>query len=180
MTFVRRGRPQSEQPNREIPPRASQVGRLIWPMLLFALACGDSGTDPGGTDPVAVGPATLRLEPSSLDLWVQDTARVVATVLDELGDTVSDLSVEWSSDDPTVATVASGLVRGITSGGSTRIRASVAGLSSSIPVSVDDPRVAALFVVQDSISLVQGDGLAPEWFALDVRNDGVPPAGWSR
>ena len=85
--------------------------------------------------------ATLRVSPSSLTLWVGDTARVEAAALDARGNEVPNVAFEWSSSDSTVAAVDdSGLV--LTSGvGAMTITAASEALANTAQVTVlsNDP-----------------------------------------
>lgn len=107
-------------------------GALTWSqalaltaLSLFA-ACGES------TQPVT-GPASIQLSsPIDTVLAVGRTAQLAATPRDQAGNTLSGVTLNWSSSTPTVATVsANGLVSAIAAG-TTTISASAVGPSGPV------------------------------------------------
>ncbi len=79
---------------------------------------------------------TVRVSPRSLVLFVGDTARVVGTALDALGNEMPDAEFEFSSSDATVATVdGTGLVRARAIG-AVAVAAALGELRDSAEVSV--------------------------------------------
>ena len=94
-------------------------------------------------------PASVEVSPSELTLAaLGDTASLVATVYDPLGNVISDAEVTWTSSDANVATVAAdGLVAAV-GNGSTPITATAGSVSGSATVTVD--QVPASVVVSPS------------------------------
>ena len=96
-------------------------------LILIASGNGLSG---GG---ITVGPETAIIDSPG------QTAQLTATVQGQDGETVSGVAMEWSSADPSIATVDSdGRVTAINSG-QTKITAALATASGSATVLVDDP-----------------------------------------
>ena len=79
--------------------------------------------------------ATVTVDPTSLALLAQDTARVTATPEDANGNTVQSTIVTWSTSDPGVATVDAGLVTAV-GAGSANITAEAEGHEDVASVSV--------------------------------------------
>lgn len=125
------------------------LSRVLVPLLLVGLAaaCSDGSTAP---EPVA----SIALQPAGpLELELEDTARVVATVHDAAGQPLTDRTLTWSSSDASVATVdGSGLVTAV-GGGSAVISASAEGRSGSVSVTVDPWKIADNALVIDSTHL---------------------------
>jgi glucose/arabinose dehydrogenase len=100
--------------------------------LVVTTACGD----PAGPDvPVAT---SLRVTPSSVRLPLPgDTARLIATVLDQTGSPMEDQGVTWTSSDTTVVDVSgTGLVTAVAFGAASVI-ATHASISASVAATVD-------------------------------------------
>ena len=96
---------------------------------LILIASGD-GLSGGG---ITVGPETAIIDSPG------QTAQLTATVQGQDGETVSGVAMEWSSADPSIATVDSeGRVIAINSG-QTTITAALATASGSATVLIDDP-----------------------------------------
>ena len=120
---------------------------------MAALACGG--------EPTALSrvrsPVALRVTPSTLHLVVGGSATVSAQAVDAAGHVVT-VSFQWSSADPTVATVGQrdGAVVGV-SPGSTTVTATAGTLTATATASVrlPDPPVA-VSISQASLSLLIG------------------------
>jgi len=99
------------------------------------IACSDSSDSASPTRPVA----SVRLTPTSVVLDLGATRQLTAVALDEAGNTLEGLAVQWTTDAASVATVsASGLVRALTSGYAD-ITATVGGKSATTAVTVATP-----------------------------------------
>ncbi len=148
------------------------MARLVAVLAAVALAegCGDgdSPVDPPLPTTVAVSPATADL--SALGATVQLTAEV----LDQNGEAMAGMAVNWSSGDPSVATVdASGLVTAVANGSAT-ITATVWSASGSAAVTVTQ-EVVAVAVSPAADTVAAGDTLRLAAEAADAN--GHPVAG---
>ena len=88
---------------------------LLLSVCLALVSCGDDMTSP--PPPAESTPATITLEPATVELEVGDTVRIRAGILDTRGRPIADATVTWTSSDPSVASVdGTGLVRGVKAG----------------------------------------------------------------
>lgn len=109
--------------------------------------------------------ASLVLEPASLALLPLEPARIVARALQRDGSPVGAARMTWKSLDPSIAAVdRDGVVVGVAPG-HTVIQATAAGVSASLPVSVD----TAIFTTLDRRTLTPG--------ATDTLRASVPSQG---
>jgi hypothetical protein len=109
------------------------MSKRLSALLLLALAAcsGDPPTDPGN------GVATVNVNAPASFVGVGDTIRLTATVVDGNGATIPAAVVEWSSSQPTVATVnSSGTVVG-QSPGTTTITARYGSATATVLIDVD-------------------------------------------
>jgi hypothetical protein len=112
--------------------------------VLWIAACGDGGTPPPVASDVMVSPATIYVTEG-------EQAQAQATVLDGNGSAIHDVTVTWSSDDETVATVdQGGMVTG-QAAGTTVIRAAYNGIQGTADVTVDG--TAEFSVSQRSVTV---------------------------
>lgn len=112
--------------------------------LLFAAGC-DS---PSAVSPPVVG--SVEVKTPTHVLGTRDTLRLTAVVRDTAGAVIPRPTVQWSSGDPTIATVdSSGLVTGQRKG-MVWITVASGGHSSGVSLSVFEPRVT---FVPDSLVL---------------------------
>ena len=112
--------------------------------VLWAIACGDGGTEPAPPDPPR--PATVSVSPASVELAaVGETVQLSAEVRDQNGNAVTGVTVTWSSSTPTVATVSeTGLVTAVINGQAT-ITATAGTASGAAAVTVrQSPSAIAL------------------------------------
>ena len=99
--------------------------------------------------------ALIRLVPDSLSLQVGQVAAVTAAAFDASGAPLDGVRFAWSSSDAQTAKVDSaGRVTGV-GGGSARVSASAAGVTTSIPVVVQD-MVASIALSPSSANLTPG------------------------
>lgn len=98
--------------------------------LLLAASCGDDPT--GGGSSVA----SVSLDPADATLVAGETLQLSAQPRDSRGGPLDELTISWTSEDPTVATVtAEGLVTAVAPG-ETEVRATVEGESASAAIRV--------------------------------------------
>ena len=82
-----------------------------------------------------VAPYTISISEETASVYEDETVTLTATALDLIGGDASAL-VEWTSSEPTVATVANGVVSGLTEG-TTVITATLGNASASCTVTVE-------------------------------------------
>ena len=101
-------------------------------LALGAIAC----SVPVQVTTVTQMQASVDITPPSLSLEVGSTRQLVALVRDSNGGAIIDAALQWSSQNPAVASVtSSGLVMG-ESPGSTRVEATAGPVTASVPVQV--------------------------------------------
>lgn len=135
--------------------------------LVWQSACGgDSPTQPTVT--------SVTLSPEAVEVIQGGEVQVEATLADDAGGMVSGATVQWSSDEPSIATVdPNGMVRG-ESVGATKIRATYGDVSGVADVSVLPP--PSLAVSQPEVAMSSGvGGDPPDPRTLDVTNSGGGP-----
>ena len=102
------------------------------------------------SDPI---PASIEIAPSSVALVAGQSARLVAEVLDANGVVIPNQAVSWSSAESGIVSVtAAGVVTGLAIG-TTTVRASAQGLTTSATVSVSPIRAASLSVTPTTSSI---------------------------
>lgn len=143
--------------------------KMMWmfPFLLFLTGgCEDEADATPVATSIAVSPATATIAADS-------TQQFTATVSDQNGDTMADVSVTWSSSDESVATVdATGLATGVYPG-SADITASAESISGSATATVPSAIPDALVGTWTADS-TQGD------LGSDIQYSGsLAGAGWT-
>ena len=125
---------------------------------------------------IAAAPTLISVSPDSVRLEaLGDTAQLVARVRDQRGRAIEGAEVAWSSDDHAVATADSaGLVTAV-GGGTTRVKASLGGLSEEAAVAVMQV-VDSVVVSPAADTLVAGDTLQLAAEALDANGHTVAGA----
>jgi hypothetical protein len=125
-------------------------------LLALCLACGGEGSRTTGparrSGPVV---ASLTLSQPSGALQVGATLTLVADIRDASGAVISGKAATWTTANPAVATVANGVVTGV-SPGAAIITAAVDGKSAGTQVNVILPPVAAVSIAPLAASLVAG------------------------
>ena len=142
--------------------------------LLFVVACG--GTEPKSSDPatVVVSPETAELEKFG------ETVRLTATVKDQDGNLLEDAPVEWSTQDPNVATVNRGGSVSAVGTGAVRVVATAGTVADSAAITVKLVQRDALLKLYESLG---GDGWNDRsnwgtktelgtWFGVETDGDG--------
>ena len=115
----------------------------LWCAMVVTTACKDEPTEPEPPPFVPV-PATIEVTPESATLTLTDSiVQLTAIVRDQNGDEMEDVTVQWSSANPEIATVnPTGLVAA-QSGGDTRISARHDTLVAGSAIEVRTVRVPA-------------------------------------
>jgi uncharacterized protein YjdB len=143
----------------------------LWAALLVVAACGSATTDevtPSEVASVAVSPPT-----STVSIGAQLPLRVI--VEDAIGDTITNIDVHWSVQDPTIATVSTtGVVTGVKLG-STQVAASAAGKSGIGTVTVEKTPVSKVVVTPSQVDAAPGAQKQLTATALDAAQN--PLAG---
>lgn len=96
---------------------------------------------------------SVELTPGTLELTIEDTFSLAATVRDENGDIVEDATIDWSSDDATIASVdANGTVTAVAAG-TANITAAVGQAQATAEITVVPPAVASIELSPRSASM---------------------------
>jgi hypothetical protein len=122
--------------------------RIVLPTVLLALSlsCGGDGSrTTGPAEPVGPVVVSLTLSEPGGALQVGGTLTLVANVRDASGVAVAGATPVWSTSDPAVATVANGVVTGVSPGSAT-ITATVGAKSAATQVTVVLASVAAVSI----------------------------------
>lgn len=134
--------------------------------ILGLASCGDSVVQLGEGDVVR-----LRISPDSAELGIGRTMRIRALPLDGTGALITTQRVEWTSVDPTVATVdENGFATGVGSG-TAEITATVSSFEAVAELTVALP--PALALAEQTLSFATVDGaIEPASASVSVTNEG--------
>jgi uncharacterized protein YjdB len=119
------------------------MAALAATVLVFNVACG-GGDDPTPTDPVEPPVATtVNVTPSTAQLAsIGQTVQLTATVLDQRGQPMANVTVTWSSSDGAVASVdGNGNVSAVANGGPVTITATAGNVPGTATVTVSQQAV---------------------------------------
>lgn len=145
----------------------------------LALACG-GGEDPTspGSDPSPEA-SSLSLSPSSSQAdALGDTTHFSATVRDQNGEALSDVTVDWSSTDGSVVTVRDEGQAVAQANGSAGVIASAEGLADTASVTVD--QAADVIDLSPSVDTVAaGDSLQLSAEAADANGNAISGADFA-
>ena len=145
----------------------------VFVVVLMFLAALSTGCGDGATEPNRSQPTSIAVRPDTHDFdALKASTQLEATVLDQMGQTITGLTIGWSSTEPSVASVnGAGLV--VAEGnGTTTIVASVNGLRDTASVTVAQA-VVEIGVSAASDTLVVGDTLRFEAQATDRNGYGI-------
>jgi murein DD-endopeptidase MepM/ murein hydrolase activator NlpD len=142
-------------------PRLEVAGETLGRLLLLATvslaACTDSGSPTGTGDATEPVPTSVLISSLAVELmWLGQTHQLTATVRDQSGLAMPNVSVTWASADPGVASVSSGGVVTAAANGNTMVTATASGLSATVPVSVQ--QIPASVSVSPATILLNGVG----------------------
>lgn len=145
-------------------PRRRWIPPVLAASLVLLLArCGEGPVDPNERV------ASISVSPDSAVLSeVGSSETFSATARDESGGRVTGVTFEWTSSDPTVATVTPGGTATSESEGRTTITASAGGVSGSATLRVDEPAEPSGTPPQDS-RVVKGQVVVPEGSQVSPR-----------
>ncbi len=151
--------------------RSAALGLLV----VAVLSCGGEDTTAPPptrpTQPTALQPARVTLEPETVAVVAGDTIRVTARVYNDRARVISDAMVTWTSSDPTVATVdATGLVTGLKEGNAS-LTATSGPATASAPMAVRSQDRATL------MDLYQGAG-GGSWTNNENWESDAPMGSW--
>ncbi len=176
-----------------VPERSTSIPKVFFAVALIslplALACGDGGKkvepdpDPPRADSIALNPSTISFDA------IGDTIRVTATVFDQYGDLMLEVTVTWASDNPNVASVdQTGLITSVQDG-ETQIRAQGGTIRASLGVEVtQEPDVLEAlegdnqfhwtgFVLRDPLKVRLTDAAGTPVVGTDVNWDVIDGEG---
>ncbi len=123
---------------------------VISVLFLLSLFCSCSGHDE-----IDRTPATLSLQPSSVELFTGETARLEAIISPP--DAALSSAIVWTSSDSGIVSVASGFLRALAEGNAV-VTASVSGMSATCSVSVKESFIEVVSVTMDRDSLFLYEG----------------------
>lgn len=162
--------------------RRNALAALAGLVPALVLACGGSDSTTGPNPEPDPTVESVTVTPSSITLDAPgDTAHVEAEARDESGDPIEGVTFEWSSSDPSVATVDDEGVVTAESEGETDVSATVEGVSGSAGVSIGqepapEPAVSSVSpspLVEGGSATVSGSGFASDPAGNTVIVDGV-------
>ena len=119
--------------------------------LASIAACGGDDAGPTESEPTI---ASVSITPDSASILVGESQSFAATGLSAADVELEPVSVSWSSDDESVATVdANGVATGV-SAGSAQISATLDGVSASVTLRVHEPSPARVEISPDTADLL--------------------------
>ena len=131
---------------------------LLASLAAFTFLWSCSGSD-GGTEPETRRPTTLILSPSTVTLsYIGATTALTARILDQNGGPLTG-SVTWTSDDPGVATVASGTITAVANG-TTTVRGTSGTVTGTAAVTVQQAVSSLTVLSGNAQSAIAGETLA--------------------
>lgn len=135
--------------------RLQALGAVTRAPVLCALVAGATvACEENIADPQPAPVATVEISPPSVTVDEGDTVRLTVRLADREDNELSGRVVTWASQDPATATVADGLVRGVTAGATT-VTATSEGVSDTAAVTVMEvaPSVPTLEPVAEGFSI---------------------------
>ena len=124
--------------------QASFDARCLTLVVLGAtVACSDKSTPP--EPPPRPSVASIVVTPSAPSIVVGDSVRIVAVLKSAAGAVLTDRTQQWTSSEPTTATVSTtGMVIGVAPGGPVSIIVTSEGIAATAQVTVTRPPVASI------------------------------------
>lgn len=106
---------------------------------------------------VHAGPARIAVSPSSYTELLGSSVQLSSSVQSADGQTLSDRTIYYSSQDPSVASVTGGGLVSTRAGGQTNIEVRSGGAVTLVPVTVQSPATVTSFVISPkAVSVVRG------------------------
>lgn len=148
-------------------------------ILIVATLAGCGKDSP--TEPARVSSSIVLSSRAVIITAIGQTLQINATVLDQDNNVLTDATVAWSSDNPAVASVSSGGLVTVVSGGIAQIKATSGGVSAVANVQVAQVAVSVA-IAPTSVTLAQlGENVQLEAAVYDSGNAPIPGASvtWS-
>ncbi len=153
-------------------PRWSSASALTLVVLLSSGCDGSGPSEPDGSRTVA----SITLAPEVASVARGETGQLTATVRNAAGGTVSDVALQWVSENPAIATVDStGVVTGVSTG-VTQVRASAGDVTGEAMVQVEPPEAAWVEVSPSFAALAVGEARPFRAMAFSAGGDSIPEA----
>ena len=141
--------------------RTKHWGWRMWPgalaltVVTAAGGCGDDPVDPPVATTITISPGTATFAS------IGETVQLSATVQDQHGDDMTDVSVTWTSRDPAVATVTSAGLVTAAGNGTTTVEAAVGEAAATATMTTEqqpaEVRVSSaldtLVAIEDTVRL---------------------------
>lgn len=135
------------------------------PVSIRATVNGNTGTTAVTVVPVPV--ASILMTPTTATAFVGQTTTLAATPRDAAGNALTGRTVTWTSSNPAVATVAGGVVTGVTVGGPVSITATVGTITATAAVTVALVPVASVTITPGPVTMVP---LRSKFFTATARD----------
>ncbi|MBE0591130.1 MAG: hypothetical protein IH616_01860 [Gemmatimonadales bacterium] len=153
-----------------VPPTLSRL-TVALAVLALAAACGGDGAAPDS------GPATVQVAPAFLSLEPGESASLSVAVLDAQGNLLTGVPVQFTTNDPNVATVtAIGVVTAVAVAPSTAtitVRVPPSGPSKTVPVEVH-PVIGGVEISPNALRMRPGTSAQVTARVYDVNGVTVP------
>ncbi|HEY9427148.1 MAG TPA: Ig-like domain-containing protein, partial [Gemmatimonadaceae bacterium] len=148
----------------------SEKGEVMARRVGSTIITATDGTRTGTATLTVLAPqvASVALSPASATLLAGDTARFAAEPRDDEAQKITGRSVKWSIANPAIATIAGGVLVGL-SAGNTIVVATVDGVSDSAVVQVSARPVESVSVVPGTVTVASGKTTRLGTTALDDR-----------
>lgn len=142
--------------------------RVVAGVIAFGMGCGESTAPPA---PVA----SVTLSPPAVDLVPGGTEILQAIPKDAAGNSLTDRVTDWSTSDPSIISVAAGVLSGVAVGTAT-ITATIEGHSATKDVTVKDGAVVSSTGLSFSAQSAAVTVSVPAGALTQTRNITVAPA----
>ena len=157
------------------PPAPAATRTRTGPWLPLALLAALAGLEACSEQPPEPTSVTVTPEAATLNA-VGNTASFTAVVLDQYGQTMSGVTVAWSSSVPGVATVGGTGVATAVANGSATVTATAGGASGSAAVTVEQIPAAVAIEPDSLVFAALGDSVALAATAADANGHPIPGA----
>jgi uncharacterized protein YjdB len=127
----------------------------------------------------AIPVASVRLDPTTVNLHIVDTRQVVAELRDASGIVLTGRAIMWTSDNTSIATVSSSGVVGAIALGTTQVTATSEGVSASAVVNVLGATDVKPQIIPDFVTAEVGEAVQLSARLSDASGSTVPNAQFS-